>query len=235
MLSNERIAILEDDPISRERLSDYVKGIGGVPAPVGPRAPALVDFNAFLGNEGISMVVCDHRLFERGNYAAYYGAEALKEAYRSGRGGVLVTAWEKDDAELSIREYRRWIPALIHSTDLRRNTLESALLLADREARQHQPAPQRIGYRSIMAVTNLIPTGDRVIVKVVMSQWNPNLEVGFPLHMLPEEMRRSASPGNLLIAQVNLDAECAEDLFFDEFELPDPDVLKKSKAFFNRP
>ena len=181
------------------------------------------------------MIVCDHRLFERGDYAGYTGAAAVTASYRNNRGGVLVTAWEKDDAELSLREYRRWIPALVHATELNRGLLESALMQADREAREHQPTRQRVGYRTIMTVRNLVPRGDKVVVKVVMSQWNPDQEVGFPLHMLPQEMRAKASPGNMLLAEVNLEAERAEDLFFDKFELPDPDVLRNAKTLFDRP
>jgi hypothetical protein len=174
------------------------------------------------------MVICDHRLFEHGDYARYSGAAAVAASYRSGRGGVLVTAFEKEDAELSIREYRRWIPVLIHATELKRPLLEAALLQADREAREHLPTRQRLPYRAIMTIKNLVARGDKTVVKVVMSQWNPDFEVGFPLHMLPEPLRASAVPGNMLIAQVNLEAEHAEDLFFDSFERPDLDVLQKS-------
>jgi hypothetical protein len=180
------------------------------------------------------MVICDHRLFDR-NYATYTGAAAVAASYRSGRGGVLVTAWEKDDAEISIRQFRRWIPVLIHATELKRTLLEEALLQADREASQHLPARQRVPYRTIMTVISLVSTGGKQVVKVVMSQWNPSLEVGFPITMLPEGLRAAAVPGNMLIAQVNLEAERHEDLFFDSFEAPDPDVLNKSKAFFNHP
>jgi len=181
------------------------------------------------------MVVCDHRLFERGSYATYNGAAAVAASYRSGRGGVLVTAWEREDAELSIREHRRWIPVLIHATELKRTVLEEALLQADREARQHLPVRQRVPYRTIMTVTSLVSSGGKQVVKVVMSQWNPNLEVGFPISMLPQGMRAAAVPGNMLIAQVNLEAERPEGLFFDSFELPDPDVLHRTQTFLNHP
>jgi hypothetical protein len=45
----------------------------------------------------------------------------------------------------------------------------------------------------------------------------------------------AAKPGSLLIAQVNIDAARQEDLFFDEFELPNPDALKKAKSVLGRP
>jgi len=229
-----RVAILEDYPVNRDRLSDLVRSSGYVPIPVSPKAPALIDFDAFLINESISMILCDHRLYEKGDYANYTGAQAVAKCYQSGRGGVLVTGYENDDAELSIREYRRWIPSLIHGTELDRKTLTSALANADKEVRHNLIATQREPYRTVMTVTNLIQKGETTIVKVVMGQWDPNTEIGFPIHMLPSLMRPQAVPGNLLIAQVNLLAERPEDLFFDNFQLPDPDVLQKSQAFFNR-
>ena len=232
---NLRIAILEDDPTNRARLSDLITMIGAVALAVPPPAPALTDLEPFLVRQRISMVVCDHRLFERGDYAPYTGADAIKVSYQSGRGGVLVTAYENADAESSIRAHRRWIPALVHATELRRAVLESALVRADRETRQHLPVPQRVPYRTLVTVRSLVTKGSETIVKVVMGQWRSTEEVGFPLSMLPVEMHESVVPGNMLIAQVNLEAERGEDVFFDQFELPDPDVLRKSQAFFDRP
>jgi hypothetical protein len=233
-LRNQRIAILEDDPENRDRWAGLVTLCGAIPVPVGPPAPELMELEAFLTDENASMVMCDHRLFER-NYANYFGAAAVAVSYRSGRGGVLVTSYESDDAESSIREHRRWIPALVHATTLKRDVLETAMLQADREARQHLPARERVPYRTIMTIKNVVPKGDKIIVKVLMSQWDPEVEVGFPIHMLPESMRAKASPGNMLIAQVNLEADRSEDLFFDKFELPDPDVLQKSHTILDRP
>lgn len=230
-LTNRRIAILEDDPTNRDRLSSFVTMSGGIPIPVSPPAPALDNLERYLTCENISMVVCDHRLFER-NYACYTGAAAVAVSYRSGRGGVLVTSFEVDDAETSIREYRRWIPALVQATELRPPLFESALLQADREVREKSPSRERMPYRTIMTVRGVVQKGAKKVVKVMMSQWDPRTEVGFPLDMLPEGMQAVVAPGMILIAQVNVEAARAEDLFFDRFETPDPDVLQKSKTLF---
>jgi hypothetical protein len=181
------------------------------------------------------MIICDHRLFEHGNYANYTGARAVAESYRSGCGGVLVTSYEEEDAELSIREYRRWIPSLIHSTHLRPDTLVTALLEADNEARQKILAKNRIPYRTVMTIQRILNRGTDKIVKVMMCQWNTIEEVGFPLRLIPQNIQNKIEPGNMLIAQVNIDANRAEELYFDEFEIPDPDVLKKSQTYFIHP
>ena len=39
----------------------------------------------------------------------------------------------------------------------------------------------------------------------------------------------------MLIAEVNIEAARQEDLFFDNFELPDANVLKKAKTILSRP
>jgi hypothetical protein len=234
-ISNQRIAILEDSPTNRDRLSDLVKSIGGIPIPASPRAPKLDHLELFFKNENISMVICDHRLFEHGSYANYSGAEAVAISYKSGLGGVLVTSWEKEDAESSIREYRRWIPSLIHSTNLKRETLITALIEADKEARQNILGKRRIPYRTIMTIQRIINIGSDKVVKVVMSQWDINKEVGFPFRLIPSSLHKYIEPGRMLIAQVNIEANREEELYFDKFEIPDANVLKKTQTYFNNP
>jgi hypothetical protein len=207
---------------------------GGVAVPVSPPAPALNDLEQFLNAEKVRMIMCDNRLFEHGNYASYYGAAVVAVGYRSGRGGVLITAYENTDTELSIRENRRWIASLLHSSELSPSTLHSALLQADHEARNKIMPRERIPYRTIMTIKDIVNKGEKSVVKVVMSQWEPRTEVGFPLDMLPQHMRASALPGNMFIAQVNVEAKRAEDIYFYKFELPNPDAIKKTEAIFTR-
>lgn len=45
----------------------------------------------------------------------------------------------------------------------------------------------------------------------------------------------AVKPGNLLIAEVNIEADRQEDLFFDTFELPNADVLKKADTILDHP
>ena len=86
-----------------------------------------------------------------------------------------------------------------------------------------------------MTVRNIFKINGRNIVKVMLAQWNAKSEVGFPLDMVPKDMRKKVEVGKLLIAQVNIEAARSEDLFFDKFELPDPNVYKKAEKLFSRP
>ncbi len=234
-LSNQRVAIFEDDVTNRGRWTSMVNLCGGTPLPVADHAPSLKNLKAFFKTEKVTMLMCDHHLFEQGDYAGYYGAEAVAASYRSGIAGILVTAFERDDAELSLRKYRRWIPALINSPKLTLNNLSEALLQADREVRHQAPIRERVPHRTIMTVRRIENRGTHKIVKVMMSQWNAAVEVGFPLEMVPEKLKPAVAPGALLIAQVNIEATRAEDLYFDKFELPDADVLKKAKTILGHP
>jgi len=235
-LSNRRIAILEDNPTNRDRLSGMVKLCGGIAVPVDGPAPRLRGLKAYFTSQRIHLVICDHHLSERGDYAPYYGAQAVAESYRQGIGGILVTAFEKDDAELSLRRFRRHIPALIRSPeDFDRGKLVAALLQADREVREYSPSLERIPHRTIMTVQRIEPRGSTKVVKVIMSQWNASQAVGFPLDLIPKAFQAAVKPGELLIAQVNIEAVRQEDLFFDKFELPDANALKTAKTILGSP
>jgi hypothetical protein len=233
-LSNRRVAIFEDNVRNRGRWADMVKRSGGIPVPMTDHAPPLKDLGKYFKKEKISLMMSDHRLSEHTDYAGYSGAEAVAESYHRRVGGILVTAYARADAELSLRHYRRWIPNLIHSTDLTRMKLVPALLLADLEVRENKPSKERIPHRAIMTVRSIESRGMNQIVKVIMSQWSVTEEVGFPLEMVPENIRNEVTPGNLLIAQVNIESARAEDIYFDKFELPDPNVLKNANTLFNR-
>jgi hypothetical protein len=234
-LANRRIAVLEDNDQRREQLCGLVKLCRGVPVPSVERAPDLSALPDYFAKERIELLVSDHRLYERRDYATYCGAQAVAVSYRHGVGGIVLTAYERNDADDSLRRSRRWIPALVHSKELTHDTFLAALLTADREVRKHQVPIERVPYRTIMTVKSIEPRGTSKVVKVMMSQWDATQEVGFPLDLVPKELQAAVKPGNMLFAEVNIEAARQEDLYFHNFELPDADVLKRAKTLFGRP
>lgn len=235
-LSNRRIAIFEDNPLNRERLSDMVARCGATALPVAGPTPKLSGLGAFLKTQQADMVVCDHHLSQKKDYAPFLGAEAVAQCYRLGIAAILVTAYESADAECSLRLYRRHIPALVRSPEnFDRHHVAEALLQAEMEVQRHSPARERVPHRAVMTVQRVEVHGSTRLVKVMMSQWDSKEEIGFPLDLVPKKFQASVKPGNLLIAEVNIEAQRQEDLFFDKFELPNPDALKKSKAMFIHP
>lgn len=235
-LANRRIAIFEDNVRNRERLSDMVARCGATALPVQGPAPKLNGLKAFLAQQSVNMVICDHHLSQQRDYAPFLGAQAVAKCYEMGIAGILVTAFESSDAESSLRLFRRYIPGLVRSPqDLDRTHLEMALLRADKEVREKKPPLERVPHRTIMTVKHILPRGSSKLVKVMMSQWDASEEVGFPLELVPKKLQDAVKPGNMLIAEVNIEAARQEDLYFDKFELPDADALRKAKALFVRP
>ena len=227
--------MFEDNERKRARLCTLLKVSRAVAVPVQDHAPALNALPQFFTSEGIELLVCDHRLFEHGDYAPYFGAQAVAASYQCGIGGIVLTAYERNDADESLRLSRRWIPALLHSSELNADTLRDALVQADSEVRAKQLPRERIPHRTIMTVRGVESRGTNNVVKVLISQWDSSKEVGFPLKLVPTKFRAAVKPGALLIAEVNIEAARQEDLYFDKFELPKPDVLKKAKTLFGRP
>jgi hypothetical protein len=228
-----RIAVFDDYPNGRERWSDRIRALGMEPYPV-VNAPSLGEVESFLRLNNISEVVSDHRLSER-PYAGYSGAELVKVCYQAKIGAVLLTNWTRQDADTSLRVYRRWLPCVLDTGNMGvpDSDIRTALQLADAEAREGIVPRHREPFRTVMTIARTEVQANRMMVRVMIGQWRPNEEVGFPLDMVPEHMRTEIRPNKLLLAQVNLDAECVEDLYFDNFELPDPDALSQSQAFPN--
>jgi hypothetical protein len=234
-LANRRVAVLEDNDQRRDQLCGLVKLCRGVPVPSVGHAPDFRALPDYFAKERIDLLVSDHRLYERRDYATYCGAQAVAESYRHGVGGIVLTAYEPKDADDSLRLSRRWIPALLHSKELTHESLRVALLAADKEVRERHVPVERLPHRTIMTVKRIEQRGTSKIVKVMMSQWDAAQEVGFPLELVPKKLQAAVKPGNMLIAEVNIEAARQEDLYFDKFELPNAEALKKAKTLFVRP
>ena len=160
-LANRRVAVLEDSAERRKQLCGLVTLCRGIPVPSVGRAPALSELPDYFAEERIELLVSDHRLYEHGDYATYCGAQAVAESYRHGVGGIVLTAYEPNDADNSLRLSRRWIPALLHSKELTLESLRAALLMADKEVREQQVPTERIPHRTIMTVKCIEPRGTR--------------------------------------------------------------------------
>ncbi len=235
MITSKRIAVFEDNATQRERYADTILSLGMEAIRV-DTPPPFSQIEPFLRNNRITGVISDHRLTE-GHYSEYVGAQLVKACYGLRIGAVLITSYTHLDANTTLRINRRWLPCVINSEQLNNPRLEiqAALAIADAEARQGLLPLQREPFRAVMTVTRAETLGNRQMVKVLIGQWRSDQEVTFPLEMVPEEMRHKIKPNELLIAQVNLDAELAEDLYFENFELPDADTYRESQAFFDHP
>ena len=111
--------------------------------------------------------------------------------------------------------------------------LHDAFNACEREIVNAVVPQERRGYRAVLTVKDIVPKADEKVVKVVITQWNPTEQVGFPLSMLPASLRPRVEVGSFLLATVNTAAESTDDLFFENFELPHADDVKAVRAKFN--
>lgn len=79
--------------------------------------------------------------------------------------------------------------------------------------------------RTIVRVISIDQACDQLMVACVIIGWNPHQTVRFPASLIPESIRsEDLRPGTRFFALVNTEAEKAEDLYLDKFELaPEPD------------
>jgi hypothetical protein len=166
--------------------------------------------------------VCDHRLQE-GSFAVFEGARLVAELYQLRFPALLVTDWARVDADGPIRMYRRHIPVLLRTEDASPATIRQGLASCVRELEGDTP-PERKPRPAIVIVEGQLNVGDLRCVEAYVPQWHSHEAVRFPLDLLRPALRDQIGPGMLLRALVNIGAERAEDLFFDEFELAQEDV-----------
>jgi len=175
--------------------------------------------------------LCDHRLSE-GHYARFDGAEAVARLNQAHLPSVLTTRYQRSDVDTSIRPWRRWIPRLVASSALSPFVLQEACEACRREVVNYVVPIERRGCRVVLTVKDVVPKANEKVVKVVITQWNPREQVGFPLSMMPLRLRQHVDIGEFLLATVNTAAESPDDLFFEDFEIPHPDDVKAVRAQF---
>lgn len=223
--------IVDDDRESRASYELVARAAGfraePVPGPVSG-VPQLLEA-AKTANARFALF--DHRLTE-GHYARFSGAEAVARFNQARLPSVLTTRYQRNDVDTSIRSWRRWIPRLVASSSLSPPILQEAFEACQNEIVNSLIPLERRGYRAVLTVKDVIPKANEKVVMVVITQWNPREQVGFPLSMIPAGLHQQVEIGGFLFATVNTAAESPEDLFFEDFEFPHPDDVKAVRAQF---
>jgi FixJ family two-component response regulator len=223
-MQKAKVAIIDDNTTMRERFADYMLMEGYDPIVFDRRLNSVNNLLVEANTKGIQFGIFDHRLTER-HFADFLGAEGVSAFNHNLKASILVTGYENDDSETSIRKYRRGIPVLLHMSEVNSSKLSIGLIKTYQEIVEKKVPIERQSCRSILTIVDIIKKGNVQVVKVIVSQWNPKEQIGFPFDMLPGTLRGSISIGKYLMASVNVDATRAEDIFFDNFELPNPKVL----------
>jgi hypothetical protein len=205
-------------------MSELVSEAGYEPIILGPRFDRVEDLVAKV-LDSADAAICDHRLRPRG-FAQFDGAEAVAALTMERVPSLLVTQYIDIDSDVSIRRWRYRVPVLLSRDDADPDRIVQGLNECVRELRGEHPSSRR-PWRTLIQVDELDrESGERVIDAHIPS-WNPHQAVRFPVALVPRALRANLVPGAYLFAKVNIGAERAEDLYFNDFELaPEPeDVL----------
>lgn len=224
----DTIAIINDDPDEIDVWNLLVKEAGFHPVPIPrPHGGPYTDIGTLVDRveSAAKWAICDHRL-SRGNLAQFFGAQAVAELNRRKHTpALLVTEYDKIDADVSIRLYRERIPVLVPAQRFDQpEVVAVSLKTCAAEILQGEIPIHRRPWRTLVEISNRTTESDQEVLDALIPAWNPRVQIRFPLELITEELRASAQPEARFFAQVNIGAENEEDLFLFGFE-PTPEPL----------
>ncbi len=222
------VAIVNDDERDRDGWSDQVAEAGYEPYIV--RRPGNRPFRSMEELEHeieqhAAFAVFDHRLAPKG-LAQFTGAAMIALLYDRHRiAPLLVTTWEKQDADTTIRLHRKKVPVLVSAQDFDDpGIIREHFVACAKEVREGQVPLERRPWRTAVQIEDRDDESRIKVVDGLIPGWNPEAKVRFPLDLIKPELRDFAVPGRVFFALVNTGAERDEDLFLSDFELaPEPD------------
>jgi hypothetical protein len=153
--------------------------------------------------------------------AQFTGAATIAKLYDRQRiAPLLVTTWEKQDADTTIRLYRRKVPVLLSAEDFDNpEVIRGCFDASENEVIRGRIPPERRAWRTAVQIEDRDDKSNIKVVDALVPGWNPDAKVTFPLDLIEPELRDLATPGQVFFAMVNIGAERDEDLFFGDFEL----------------
>ena len=216
----ERVALVDDDPIAAATLKVLLEDAGyeavGVEPPLDSIDGAIAQIKRVA-----SAAVCDHRLSPRG-LAHFSGAELVAQLYTIEFPAVLISQYFKIDQDVSIRKFRNKVPVLLARDEVGPEEIVDAIRVCTNEI-GGQLLPQRKGWRTLVRVVAKDTEGGEDVVDAIIPGWRTDEAVRFPAELLglhknalPE--RPSDRLGLRFFASVNIGAEDARDLYFENFE-----------------
>ena len=206
-----RVAVVDDEPEYAEGTGLLIEDAGLIPIVLKHgfgSAAELVETARTVADAAI----CDHRL-RRGGYGPFDGAEAVAKLFDVGVPSILLTTYDKIDADVSIRLWRDRIPVLLSRDAVDPARIRVALQDCLREVLGDTPE-SRVAWKALIEVRGIDDESKMRVVDAVIANWRPNEAIRFPLDLLPVEMRDGLQTGDLLVGDVNVGCERQEDLYF---------------------
>lgn len=211
----ERVSIVDDDKNARDGYCDPVSDLDVVPVPESGPLPGIDEFVSQLQSRA-SGVLCDYHLRRR-NYASYDGDLLVASLYNGHVPAVLCTEYTEFDVA-SLRSVRRYIPALLMPGEVDPDNLAHGFEKCIEEfAGTFQP--DRKPWRNLVRVEEVVEDDQHKYMYVVVPGWSPNKKIRLYVKDLPLNVRNVVREDKRLHAQVNIDTETHEELYFTEWEV----------------
>lgn len=162
-------------------------------------------------------LVCDHRL-SHGLAMAFTGAEVVAASNAQSLPAILVTGYADIDTQTTIRVWRTGIPQL-----LRKSFGAEDVTAAFQDVIKEQvngPPPHRKPYRTVVRITGTDKVGSDFVLETIVTAWDPSDVVIVPVSLVRKttSLELKTAVGRRLMANVNIHARNADELFFDGFE-----------------
>ena len=226
----KKIAIIEDDKLAADTLCIQIENANMAPFLVEGTLPSL-DGTVELIQQNSDAAVCDHRLTVH-QYATFTGACLVAQLYKQEFPAILVTQHLNGDCDTSIRKYRDKIPVLLPRNQADDSHIVHGIEVCEREF-SSEYAPERRPWRTLVRLEHVEQQSGENLAEAVIPGWNPRIPIQFPTSLLPNEINELLQ-GQLrqedkfyLIANVNIGAQYARDIYLTEFavaEKPDPEI-----------
>ncbi|MDH5880386.1 hypothetical protein L8S15_14920 [Vibrio sp. S/42/10] len=216
-----KIAVIDDDPNSRRNMGFMVEDSGFEPILIdghfGKDKNRLLDA---IFEHDVYGVVSDHHL-SPGKLASFYGAELLADLYDSKVPSILITQFFDEDADTSIRRFRQKLPVVIGRGGNDDDDLIGNLLNLSKRELENGPNFDRKPHRALIRIDDFNSTVAHGAVEGVITNWNSDVIVKFPLDIIPSSVRSKLSTDdvNRLMAFVNTGAEDSKDIFITDIHL----------------
>lgn len=216
------VAVVDDDELQAETVAELLRDAGLEPLILPSPRRSLASVDELLADilPRASAVVCDHRLSPK-QLAQFRGSEVVARLYDERIPSLLLTQFAEMDSDVSIRRWRHKIPVVLARDDADApSVILESLQLCDQEI-EGVVAPFRRAHRSLVRIAESRTEDGTEVLDVFVLQWRPHTAVRLPAECIPAALRVDIVAHPILIAQVNLEARDATELFFRDFE-PSP-------------
>ena len=211
------IAIVDDREEARNSMSDMVQDAGFCPIPCTEiKEHSLGEFVSRIIRDSDGAVF-DHNL-SLGGYANFDGAEAVVHLYDKGFPAILLTQVQGYDS-VEIVSNRKKIPYFTDSFDVDANQIFEGFERCVREFKRDIP-PDRRPYKTIARVESIdLRESHRRVVDLAIPAWDTTELVPLPYDYVYGMINAELKLDMHLVAEVNIGAECYQDLFVENIEV----------------